>query len=47
MRRLTDARLGRVNDELTQIPQRHNDLQRLLPTCADGADEDCANLTLR
>jgi MerR family copper efflux transcriptional regulator len=47
VRRVTEARLARVNDEMTELAQRRDDLQRLLATCADGADEDCANLTLR
>ena len=45
VRRVTKARLARVNDDLAALEQRRDDLRRLLATCDDGRDEDCVSLT--
>lgn len=45
VRRVTEARLTRVNDDLAQLEQRRDNLQRLLATCNGGAEDDCVSLT--
>lgn len=45
VRRVTEARLTRVNDDLAQLEQRRDNLQRLLATCDGGAEDDCVSLT--
>jgi DNA-binding transcriptional MerR regulator len=44
VRRITEARLERVNEDLTNLQHRRDDLERLLATCDGGADEDCVSL---
>lgn len=45
VRRVTEARLTRVNDDLALLEQRRDNLQRLLATCNGGAEDDCVSLT--
>jgi MerR family copper efflux transcriptional regulator len=47
VRRVTEARLTRVNDDLAQLEQRRDDLRRLLATCDGGQDVDCTSLMPR
>lgn len=47
VRRLTEHRLARVEDDLNELQQRRDDLRRLLATCNGNADDDCVSLTPR
>ena len=47
VRRLTEHRLARVEDDLSELQQRRDDLRRLLTTCNGNADDDCVSLTPR
>lgn len=45
VQRLTRGRLERVEQDLAVLARRHDDLERLLATCAGGAADDCLSLS--